>query len=153
MSEDFHAPVHAPSERQPTEDEALKVVLVDQSRDAQDEARDRADARLDQELGEGGKFKQFLNGIWKGNIAKDFYRQRYIHQELDTIKSAESVHINEDADRRSQARHQRIKFRISPRRTAAHNSQLVWQAQSRAPQGIGNGLTPNHGRNERLCCS
>ena len=103
MSEDFHAPVHAPSERQPTEDEALKVVLVDQSRDAQDEARDRADARLDQELGEGGKFKQFLNGIWKGNIAKDFYRQRYIHQDLDTIKSAESVHINEDADRRSQA--------------------------------------------------
>lgn len=87
----------------PQEDEALKVVLVDQSHDAENEARDRADARLDQELGEGGRFKRFVNGIWKGNVAKEFYRQRYIHQELNTIQNNDTVHANEPAERRARA--------------------------------------------------
>lgn len=84
-------------------DEALKVVIVDQSRDAQDEARDLADARLDRELGEGGRFKKFLNGIWKGNIAKDYYRQKYVHQALETIQGENNVLSDLPADRRTRA--------------------------------------------------
>lgn len=103
MSEDFHVPL-TPSERHlRADDEALKVVLVDQSHDAINEARDLADARLDQELGEGGRFKKFVNGIWKGNIAKDYYRQKYIHQELDTMREANDVLAASPAERRIRA--------------------------------------------------
>lgn len=87
----------------PDEQDALKVVIVDQSHDAMTEARDLADARLDKELGEGGRFKKFVNGIWKGNIAKDFYRQKYIHQSLDTIQDANNVLVDSPADRRTRA--------------------------------------------------
>lgn len=83
--------------------EPLKVVLVDQSQDAQDEARDLADARLDKELSEGGKAKKFLNGIWKGNIAKDYYRQRYVTEALGSIQSASDVFVDISADKRTQA--------------------------------------------------
>lgn len=83
--------------------EPLKVVLVDQSHDAQDEARDLADARLDRELNEGGRFKRFVKGIWKGNIAKDFYRQKYIQQNLETMQQSDQVLIGESEDRRTQA--------------------------------------------------
>lgn len=86
------------SEAQPSpsnlNDEQLKVVFVDQSKDAQDEARDLADARLDRELGEGGRLKRFVNGIWKGNIAKDYYRQKYIHTELSAMQEANAVSSN-----------------------------------------------------------
>ncbi len=103
MSEDFHVPL-TPSERHlRADDEALKFVLVDQSHDAINEARDLADARLDQELGEGGRFKKFVNGIWKGNIAKDYYRQKYIHQELDTMREANDVLAASPAERRIRA--------------------------------------------------
>lgn len=85
-------------------EDPFKVVLVDQSRDALDEARDLADARLDRELGEGGKIKRLLNGIWKGNIAKDYYRQKYISQEIDTIKqSGNALAGSVDATRRTRA--------------------------------------------------
>lgn len=87
----------------PEQGEALTVVLLDQSRDARDEARDRADARLDQELGEGGRMKRFLSGIWKGNIAKEYYRQRYTHQALETIQAANDVLVTEATDTRARA--------------------------------------------------
>lgn len=88
---------------QPMSEEALRLVLVDQSRDAQDEARDIADARLDKELGEGGGFKKFVNGIWKGNIAKDYYRQKYVNQALETIQNNDNVLADSPADRRTRA--------------------------------------------------
>ena len=51
------------------------------------------------------------------------------------------------------ARHQRIKFCVSPSRLTAHNAQLLRQTQSGAPQCIGNGLAPDSWRNKGLCCS
>jgi hypothetical protein len=91
-----------PTEPNQTE-EALRLVLVDQSRDAHDEARDAADARLDQELGEGGRAKRFLNGIWKGNVAKDFYRQKYVNQALESIQDSNSIMADAPAERRTRA--------------------------------------------------
>lgn len=108
MSEEM--PTAAPAEEISAEEQArlkeqerFKVALIDQSKDALDEARDRADARLDRELGEGGRFKRFVNGLWKGNFAKEIYRQKYIHQELDTISQADDVLVNEDAEKRTSA--------------------------------------------------
>jgi hypothetical protein len=91
-----------PTEPNQTE-EALRLVLVDQSRDAHDEARDAADARLDQELGEGGRTKRFLNGIWKGNVAKDFYRQKYVNQALESIQDSNTIMADAPAERRTRA--------------------------------------------------
>lgn len=84
-------------------EDPLRVVLVDQSRDAHDEARDIADARLTEELGEGGRIKRVLNGVWKGNIAKDYYRQRYTHQALDSIHQSNDVLTGVGADQRTRA--------------------------------------------------
>ena len=85
------------------EQQDLKVVIVDQSKDAHDEARDLADAQLDRELGEGGKFKRFLNGIWKGNLARDYYRQKYIHQNLATMQDENTVFTQSAGDHRTAA--------------------------------------------------
>ena len=75
----------------PQTDEHLRLVVVDQSRDALDAARDRADARLDQEVGEGGRLRKFTNGIWKGNIAKEYYRQKYIKNAIEEIEASQDV--------------------------------------------------------------
>lgn len=74
--------------------EAMKIVVVDQSHDAFDAARDRADERLDQELGEGGRFRRFAQGIWKGNIAKEYYRQKYTRQEVAEQQEAQDIFVN-----------------------------------------------------------
>ncbi|MFY9228415.1 MAG: hypothetical protein WAO28_03800 [Candidatus Microsaccharimonas sp.] len=75
--------------------EPLKLVLVDQSRDAMDAARDRADARLSEELEQGGRFKRILNSIWKGNIAREFYRQSYTRQARESIEESQNVLMHE----------------------------------------------------------
>lgn len=81
------------------------LVLVDQSQDARDFARDRADARLSEELNEGGRFKRFVKGIWKGNVARDYYRQKYIREAQADIQGTQDVltHEEADADRRGRA--------------------------------------------------
>jgi hypothetical protein len=73
--------------------ESIKVVFVDQSEDARDAARDYADARLDRELTEGGTLKRFMTGIWKGNIAKEFYRQKYIREAESTIQQTNDMYL------------------------------------------------------------
>lgn len=73
--------------------ESIKVVFVDQSEDARDAARDHADARLDQELGEGNRFQRFMSGIWKGNIAKEFYRQKYIRDAEAKIEETNDIYL------------------------------------------------------------
>lgn len=79
----------------PQATEPLKLVVLDQSKDALEAARDRADARLSEELTEGGRMKRFVNGIWKGNVAKEFYRQKYIHSALDHIEESQNVLTHE----------------------------------------------------------
>lgn len=91
---------------QPSADspEPIKLVIVDQSKDALDAARDQADRRLDRELGDGSGFKRFINGIWKGNIAKDYYRQKYTLEARSEIESAQDVlFYDASEDRRGQA--------------------------------------------------
>lgn len=91
-------------EQYPDDIEPIKLVIVDQSKDALDAARDQADRRLDQELGEGGKFHRFLDGIWKGNLAKDFYRQKYTSEAQTEIGLAQDVLLYDaPEDRRGQA--------------------------------------------------
>ena len=86
-----------------SEEGVFKVVIADQSRDAHDEARDMADVRLDQELNEGGRLRKFVSGIWKGNIAKDYYRQRYVNEAITTIQDSNDVLIGEAASGRTRA--------------------------------------------------
>ncbi|MBC7565303.1 hypothetical protein H7100_03705 [Candidatus Saccharibacteria bacterium] len=75
----------------PQSTEPLKLVILDQSKDALDAARDEADARLVEELSDGNGLKKFLNGIWKGNIAKEFYRQKYINNALGQIEDSQNI--------------------------------------------------------------
>lgn len=76
----------------------MKLVLVDQSKDARDFARDKADARLTEELQEGGRIRRFVKGIWKGNLAKDYYRQKYIREAQTEIQQHQDVLVHETDD-------------------------------------------------------
>lgn len=88
-----------------TDPNRFSIVVVDQSQDARDMARDTADARLNQELNQGGKLSRFMKGIWKGNIAKDYYRQKYIREAQQRIEETQDVLVHEDIedDARSRA--------------------------------------------------
>lgn len=86
-----------PSELDTTDVRQFDVVLVDQSVDARRAARAEADARLTAELNDGGRIKRFVSGIWKGNIAKDYYRQKYERQALDQIEATQDILIHETA--------------------------------------------------------
>lgn len=76
------------------------IVVVDVSKDARDAARDRADARLSEELAEGGRIRRFAKAIWKGNLAKDYYRQKYIAQAHEHIEASQDVLVHEDGNER-----------------------------------------------------
>ncbi|MGB3946213.1 MAG: hypothetical protein WBK76_05250, partial [Candidatus Saccharimonadales bacterium] len=78
-----------------TDPRQFDVVLVDQSHDARMAARSEADARLTAELGQGGRFRRFISGIWKGNIAKDYYRHKYEQQALRHIEDTQDILIHE----------------------------------------------------------
>lgn len=88
-----------------TNENPLKLVIVDQSRDALSAARDEADRRLTEELNEGGKFKHFMNGIWKGNLAKNYYRAKYTLEAKDAIEDSQDVLLfnSDSTDKRSRA--------------------------------------------------
>lgn len=83
--------------------EPIKLVLIDQSRDAEDAARDQADRRLTEELNQGSGARRFLNGIWKGNIAKDYYRQKYVKESLGNIQEAQDVLLYEETSQNKRA--------------------------------------------------
>lgn len=94
---------------QESDKKPIKLVIVGQSSDAVDSARDFADRRLDRELNEGSGFKRFLNGIWKGNIVKDYYRNKYIAEARSVIESSQDVLIlDADADARKRAKESTI---------------------------------------------
>ncbi|MEI6053744.1 MAG: hypothetical protein WCQ49_00050 [Candidatus Saccharibacteria bacterium] len=79
-------PPVAPIEQTPTgttvvddaQKSPLKLVLnADTSKTAMKRADDMAEARLQRELEKGGKFKHFIDAIWKSGLAKDHYIRKY----------------------------------------------------------------------------
>ncbi len=86
--------------------EALTVALVDQSEDVRAFARDAADARLTEELNsEGGRFHRIVRNVWKGNIAREYYRQQYIREAEGSILQDQTLYANrEDVDQNAATR-------------------------------------------------
>lgn len=88
--------------------ENLTVAIIDQSDDVREFARDAADARLTAELnGEGGKFRRVVRNIWKGNFAREYYRQKYIREATGEITDEDTLYANRediDEDARTRAR-------------------------------------------------
>ncbi len=54
-------------------DEPLKLVTIDKTRDAKSKARDIAETMLQEDLREGGKLKRFVKGIWKGQMFREYF--------------------------------------------------------------------------------
>lgn len=106
MSESRPAPassVATPPER----DARFDIAIVDQSQDAIDAARDAAEVRLTEELNsEGGRIRRFIRNIWKGNHAKEIYRQRYIAEAAKTIHETQDqfAHLDADESQKTNAR-------------------------------------------------
>lgn len=104
--EDLPPEAHTP-EAGELNPEALTVAFIDQSDDVRDFARDAADARLTAELndGEPGRFRRMVRGIWKGNIARDYYRQKYIREAEGSIVEDGTLYANrEDVDEAARTR-------------------------------------------------
>lgn len=69
----------------------IDLAFVDQSVDARHAARDEADRRLTEELNTGNKVSKFFKGIWKGNVAKDYYRLKYTREAEAHISETNST--------------------------------------------------------------
>lgn len=78
----------------------LTFTTVDQTVDARHAALDEADRRLDRELNDGdrGRFKRIKDLVWKGNIAKDYYRQKYAVEAERRIRETGDIYIHEEGD-------------------------------------------------------
>lgn len=84
-----------------TREEIENLILLDMSEDARDAARDQADARLSHELNSGGRMQRIGKSIWKGGIAKEYFRQKYIRQAHTEIEQSQDVLIHEVNDRQA----------------------------------------------------
>ena len=77
-----------PSEPLPNEvNKGLQIQVVDMS--SAIPANDYAADKLDRKTQEGGRFKRFINKIWYGNIAKDYYNLKYQKEGRDQIVGQE----------------------------------------------------------------
>jgi len=66
--------------------EVLKVITIDGSVDVRQLAIDFANQRLTEELNsQAGFLKRWGRQIWKGNIAKDYYRARYAREAEEVL--------------------------------------------------------------------
>lgn len=79
------------SHSSPANAEPLHYVIVDQSFDADQAARDAANERLTAELNEGGRFKRLIGSIWKGGAFKEYYKTRYKREALGEIERSENI--------------------------------------------------------------
>ena len=77
--------------------EAFTVAVIDQTDDVREFARDAADARLTGELNaESGRFRKMVRGVWKGNIAREYYRQKYVSEAQATILDNDTLYANRE---------------------------------------------------------
>ncbi|MBP9738431.1 hypothetical protein KBD20_01955 [Candidatus Saccharibacteria bacterium] len=106
--------------------EALTVAIIDQSDDVREFARDAADARLTSELNsEAGRFRRMVRNVWKGNVAREYYRQKYISEAEDSIITEDTLYANrEDVgdDARARARSATIMKFVGDYEEAIHES-------------------------------
>lgn len=65
------------------------VTIVDITSGIKDKAIDYADRRVAHETSQPG-FRGFINKIWRGNIARDYYRQKYINYASRTITETDN---------------------------------------------------------------
>lgn len=73
------------------ENEQYRLVLIDQTHDARDQARDLADLQLTEELNQGNAVSRFVKGVWKGNLLKDYYRVKYTQKYEAQIQANNDV--------------------------------------------------------------
>ena len=84
-----------------TRNDALRVVMVDQQKDAEAMAREAAHRRLEAEMESDmeklGRIQNFFkNKIWKGALGRELIINRYKQEALDNIKANKSILINHD---------------------------------------------------------
>lgn len=72
----------------------LNIGIIDISSYRRELARDWADEQLADETTRGG-FRGFLTKVWKGNIAREYYREKYTLDALDTIQTEEDLFFYE----------------------------------------------------------
>ena len=77
--------------------ELLTVAFIDQSDDVREFARDAADSRLTEVLNaDGNVVSKMVRNIWKGNIAREYYRQKYINEAETNIVEGQTLYANRD---------------------------------------------------------
>ncbi len=79
-----------------SEEGPLTLAIVDQSHTAHDYARGRADARLRDELNQGSKIQRIVKYVWKGSMAYDYYRQKYIRDAENEIGETQNILSHRD---------------------------------------------------------
>lgn len=85
-------------------------------------ARDAAEARINTEVQGGGKFKRLIRRIWKGNTAREYYRQKYqVEAEAEIVESG-NLYVHQGADRDASDRTMQT---IVSKLTHAHVDELI----------------------------
>jgi hypothetical protein len=97
-----HTTETEPTEDQVSPDTARRLArgpLVyfngDQTEDSEQKAWEAADTRLTSELNEGGKFKRFVKGIWKGSLLRGHYLVKYKDEALEQITDTQNIHAHD----------------------------------------------------------
>lgn len=90
------------------EQRPLVLSFVDETHDALAAARDAAEARLRNEIQEGGRFKRFMKSLWKGEhgFARAYYREKYKQEALEQIQQQNDVLAQETGDMDARTRAQ-----------------------------------------------
>lgn len=85
--QEISAPVESDIENVPDNqpERPIKVVMIDETKAAEQQASDTAEDRLHEEFAEKKGVGRLLSSIWKGNIARDYYHNKYKQEALNEI--------------------------------------------------------------------
>lgn len=72
--------------------EHFNIAIIDVSGARRDNARDMADERLTAEMQAKGGFRGMVQRVWKGNLAHEYYRQKYFHESLGEIDTTGNLY-------------------------------------------------------------
>ena len=80
----------------------LAVALVNQDEELKQKSRFLGENRLAEDLNKRRGLMKFIDHIWKGGIARSFYRQRHINESRRDLLAAESIVLdNNEKERRA----------------------------------------------------